>query len=264
MEGLNSSIIKNLFLFLPPLDEQRVIAAFLDRETTRIDKLITKKERQIELLQEKRSTLIIHAVTKGLNPKAKMKDSGIEWLGKIPAQWEVRRFKYVMLLQRGHDLPSEQFIEGDYPVCASNGIIGYHNEFTTVGPSITVGRSGSVGEVNYVETNFWAHNTALYVKKFLKAQPRYAYYLLKALDVKYLSEGTAVGTLNRNYIHDLIIPLPSLNDQTEIVEYLDHEIKRIDLMTERIRVSIDKLQEYRVSLISAAVTGRIDVREEVA
>ncbi len=261
---LSRTKLEAVYITVPALIEQQAIASFLDRETARINQLIAKKERQIELLQEKRSALISHVVTKGLDAKAKMKDSGIEWLGEIPEHWEVKRFKYVMLLQRGHDLPAEQFDEGDYPVCASNGIIGYHNEFTTRGPSITVGRSGSVGEVNYIEMNFWAHNTALYVKSFIKAQPRYAYYLLKTLDVKYLSEGTAVGTLNRNYIHDLSIPLPNYSEQTAIAVYLDHETNRIDLMEEKISESIDRLREYRTALISAAITGKIDVREEVA
>jgi len=169
-----------------------------------------------------------------------------------------------MVLQRGHDLPIDQFIEGPYPVYGSNGVIGYHNQYTTVGPSITVGRSGSVGEVNYIEGNFWAHNTALYAKVFLRAIPKFAYYLLKALDVKYLSEGTAVGTLNRNYIHNLFIPLPSLSEQIEIVLFLDHETAQIDALIDKVKASIEKLSEYRNALISAAVTGKIDVREEAA
>ena len=198
------------------------------------------------------------------NAYPKYKPSGVDWLGHIPAHWGVVRFNYFMILQRGHDLPTDQFIEGPYPVCASNGVIGYHNQYTTVGPSITVGRSGSVGEVNYFEENFWAHNTALYVKIFIRAVPKFAYYLLKTLDVKYLSEGTAVGTLNRNYIHDLPISLPSQAEQTKIATHLDRETARIDTLITKVQESIDRLKEYRTALISAAVTGRIDVRGEGA
>ncbi|MFH1313089.1 MAG: restriction endonuclease subunit S [Candidatus Eisenbacteria bacterium] len=248
----------------PPVSEQRAIAGFLDRETGRIDALIEKKERQIELLQEKRSALISHTVTKGLNPNVRVKDSGIQWLGQIPAHWVLIRFKYAMVLQRGYDLPREQFIEGQYPVYASNGIIGFHNEYTTSGPSITVGRSGSVGEINYIQKDFWAHNTALYVKTFLGVMPRFGYYLLTALDVRYLSEGSAVGTLNRNYIHNLRIVLPGGSEQRIIAAFLDKEMIRIDTLMERIRESINTLREYRTALITAAVTGKIDVREEVA
>jgi type I restriction enzyme S subunit len=263
-EGLGLDDVKNLFLLVPALAEQSAITAFLDRETARIDAWIGKKQRQIELLQEKRAALISHAVTKGLDPKVKIKPSGIDWLSEVPEHWDIVRFKYCMMLQRGHDLPTDQFIEGPYPVYGSNGVIGYHNEYTTMGPSITVGRSGSVGEVNYIEGNFWAHNTALYVKVFLRAVPKFSYYLLKALDVKYLSEGTAVGTLNRNYIHNLFIPLSSQSEQTEIVLFLDRETARIDALIDKVKTSIEKLKEYRTALISAAMTGKIDVRKEAA
>jgi type I restriction enzyme S subunit len=248
----------------PPSFEQSAIAAFLDRETARIDTLIEKKQLQIELLQEKRSALISHAVTRGLDPNAPMKDSGIEWLGQIPEHWKMVRFKYVLWLQRGHDLPVTEFHEGEYPVCGSNGCIGYHSQFTTKGPGVTVGRSGSVGEVNYVDTNYWAHNTALYVKEFRQAIPRYAFYLLKTLDVRYLSEGTAVGTLNRNYIHDVPIAIPLIAEQRAIAAFLDRETARIDALLNKVKGSIRMLREYRTALISAAVTGKIDVRREVA
>lgn len=255
---------KNIYCFLPNPATQKAIAAFLDRETSRIDELIAKKQRQLELLQEKRTVLISHVVTKGLDPDVRMKDSGVEWLGEIPEHWEVARFKYALWLQRGHDLPTAEFCEGEYPVCGSNGCIGYHSLFTTRGPGVTVGRSGSVGEINYIDTDYWAHNTALYVKEFRQLIPRYSYYLLKSLDVKYLSEGTAVGTLNRNYIHELRIPVPTIAQQQSIAAFLDQETSRIDELIAKVSKSIDLLREYRVALISAAVTGKIDVREEVA
>jgi type I restriction enzyme, S subunit len=254
---------KNIVALIPPFDEQRAIANFLDRETERIDTLIAKKERQIELLLEKRAALISCAVTKGLNPNVKMKDSGIQWLGMIPEHWTITRFKYALWLQRGHDLPATDFRDGVYPVCGSNGCIGYHDHFTTKGPGVTVGRSGSVGEVNYVDRDYWAHNTALYVKEFRRTRPKYAFYLLKALDVKYLSEGSAVGTLNRNYIHDLPVAIPSISEQYAIVGFLDRETVQLQELIEKIRTSIQALSEYRTALISAAGTGKIDVREEV-
>lgn len=135
---------------LPPIEEQKAIVSFLDRETSRIDALIQKKERLIELLKEKRIALITQAVTKGLDPNVPMKDSGIEWLGEVPEHWEVKKFVYACVLQRGFDLPSESFVEGEYPVMGSNGIIGYHNVYTTLAPNVTVGRSGSVGKVNLI------------------------------------------------------------------------------------------------------------------
>ena len=188
----------------------------------------------------------------------KYKPSGVDWLGEIPEHWDVVRFKYVLWLQRGHDLPATEFDEGEYPVCGSNGCIGYHNQFTTKGPGVTVGRSGSVGEVNYVDTDYWAHNTALYVKEFRRSNPRYAFFLLKTLDVKYLSEGTAVGTLNRNYIHNLPIAIPVETEQRAIAAFLDRETSRIDTLIEKKQRQIELLQEKRAALISHAVTKGLD------
>ena len=259
-ESINTDILRNMPLPIPPSDEQRAIAAFLDRETERLDALIARKVQQIELLQEKRAALISHTVTKGLDPNAPMKDSGVEWLGEIPVHWEVVRLKYAFVLQRGFDLSSDKFADGCYPVCASNGIIGYHDQWTTEGPSITVGRSGSVGEVNFIEVNFWAHNTALYVKHFRRTHRKFTYYLLKTLDLKSLSAGTAVGTLNRNYIHDSLIPVPDFFEQEGIAEYLDRQTQRIDALIRKIHESITTLREHRTALISAAVTGKIQVQ----
>ncbi len=280
-EAVSVDEVSSMTLPVPSKIEQRSIASFLDRETGRIDKLIEKKQRQIELLKEKRASLISHVVTGKMEvkkiekengtityrvqkPSYKMKESGIEWLGKIPEHWGKVRFKYALLLQRGYDLPTTEFCEGKYPVFGSNGCIGYHNHFTTKGPGVTIGRSGSVGEVNYVEMDYWAHNTALYVKEFRRAIPKFAFYLLKSLDVKYLSEGTAVGTLNRNYIHDLQIPIPKTEIQKNLCIFLDCETSRIDKLIEKVQRSIEMLREYRTALISAAVTGKIDVRKEVS
>jgi len=259
MSGLNSSIVKSLSILLPPLPEQQAIADFLDREMGRVDTLIDKKQKFIDLLKEKRTALISQAVTKGLNPNVKMKPSGVEWLGDVPEHWEVKRLKFAIWLSRGVDLPTETFVEGPYPVYASNGLIGYHNVYTTKGPCVVVGRSGSVGEVNYVEGDFWAHNTALYIQEFRKVLPRFSYYLLLVMDLKSLSAGSAVGTLNRNYIHDVSIAVPSLLEQQAIADYLDDETDKIDSLIAKVDVAIEKLKEYRTAIISAAVTGKINV-----
>jgi type I restriction enzyme S subunit len=258
---LSKSKLEVVLLVYPSIPEQHSIALFLDRETSKIDALIAKKEQLIRMLEEKRTALISHTVTKGLDPDVPMRDSGIEWIGEIPEHWDVKRFKYVLLLSRGVDLPAESFVDGPYPVCGSNGVIGYHDNYTTVGPSITVGRSGSVGEVNYVDGNFWAHNTALYVVKFYDAVPRFSYYLLLSIDLKSLSDGSAVGTLNRNYIHDLFIAVPPIKEQQAIASYLDRETSKLYSLISKIREHIARLREYRTALISAAVTGKIDVRE---
>jgi type I restriction enzyme, S subunit len=185
-------------------------------------------------------------------------DSGIEWLGEIPAHWDCKRAKYVFLLQRGYDLSRDVMEAGDYPVCASNGIIGYHAFWNVKAPSITVGRSGSVGEINYIESDFWAHNTALFVKYFFNSFQRFIFYLLMTLDVKSLSFGTAVGSLNRNHIHRLFLGVPPLEEQKTIARFLDYKTAQIDALIAKKESLLKKLAEKRSALISQAVTKGLD------
>ena len=182
------------------------------------------------------------------------KDSGSEWLGDVPEHWQLKQAKHLFLLQRGHDLSSDQMVAGDYCVYGSNGPIGTHDAYTTKGPSITVGRSGSVGEINFVSEDFWAHNTSLYVKDFKGMPERYVYYLLKAIDPARLSAGSAVGTLDRNNIHVQKIAAPNPTEATNIANFLDHETAKIDTLIEEQQSLIRLLQEKRQAVISHAVT----------
>ncbi len=176
----------------------------------------------------------------------------------VPNGWQVKRLKFVSLLSRGFDLASDQFVEGPYPILGSNGIIGYHNKFTTKGPSITVGRSGSVAEVNFEERSFWAHNTALYIRDFLGSYPRFIYYLLLSLDLKSLASGSAVGTLNRNYVHDLVVAIPHRVEQIQIANFLDNHAAKIDALIAKKQRLIVLLNEKRAATISHAVTKGLD------
>lgn len=258
--SISQSSINSIAINVPMRSEQTTIANFLNQETAKIDSLIEKQQQLIKLLKEKRQAVISHAVTKGLNPDAPMRDSGVEWLGAVPAHWEIKQAKHVFILQRGHDLSSDKFIEGIYPVFGSNGSIGYHNEYTTNAPSLTVGRSGSVGEVNYIEENFWAHNTSLYLKETKNSEVKFIYYLLLAMDVKSLSAGSAVGTLDRNNIHAMNIAHPNINEQNQIIIFLDEKLQQFSELTKISNQAIKLMQERRTALISAAVTGKIDVR----
>ena len=168
--------------------------------------------------------------------------------------------KHCFTLQRGHDLASTQFKKGKYPVYGSNGVIGHHAEFTTYAPCITVGRSGSVGEVNFINENFWAHNTSLYLKSYNNSEVRYIYYFLLSMDLKSLAAGSAVGSLDRNNIHCRKIAVPDIEEQTEIAEYLEKQLAKFDLMNQKSIKGISLLKERKITLISAAVTGKIDVR----
>ena len=180
-EGLNFEQLKNFHICLPNELDQSAIIAYLDYKTHSIDTLIEKKQRQIELLQEQRAAIINQAVTKGLDPNVKMKDSGVEWLGEVPEHWDVLMFGKMAQLQRGHDLPDRLREEGDFPIVSSAGISGFHSEPKVKAPGVVTGRYGTIGKPCYVENDFWPLNTTLYVKDFIGNEPKFVFYVLHYL-----------------------------------------------------------------------------------
>lgn len=143
-------------------------------------------------------------------------------------KWKNCKLGDVITFQRGKDLPRSKMIDGPFPVIGSNGIIGWHNEYTSSGPVITVGRSGNTGRPFMYKGAAWAHNTTLYVKEFKEAIPEYIYYFLQTLNLSSHAGGSAVPTLNRNHVHTLDISVPDLDTQARIATTLaaiDTEIK---------------------------------------
>lgn len=259
---ITGETIKKRKVAFPDLEIQKKIVKYIEVKIDEVEVLLEKKKQLISLLEQQRQSIITEAVTKGLNPNVKMKDSGVEWIGEIPEHWEASKLKNMFILQRGHDLTHEQFNKGIVPVYASNGIMGYHDLITTKGPNVTVGRSGSVGKVNYVECDFWAHNTCIYVKDSKKNNMKYIYYILKSLDMGNLSTQTAVPTLDRKNIQNSIFVYTlDIEEQREIVIYLDRKLDEIETTIGVIEKQINSLKEYRQSLIYEAVTGKIDVRD---
>ncbi len=258
-QTLSYNHIANCELVFPPLMEQTAIAQFLDDKTTKIDQAIAIKQQQIELLQERRQILIHKAVTQGINPNVKLKDSGVEWIGMIREGWEVKRLKYVCLLQRGHDLPKEYFKQGNIPVYGSNGVIGYHNKSTTLGPSIVVGRSGSAGSVNFVAQDFWAHNTSLYVKESYGNNWGFLFNLLNTIDIKMIANGSAVPTLDRKNVHQVMVAYPEKKEQIVISDYIENATNKFTTAISLKEQEIEKLKEYKSSLINDVVTGKVRV-----
>jgi type I restriction enzyme S subunit len=243
-----------LSIILPPSYEQRTIAAFLDRETARIDALMEKKQRQTELLKEKRSALISHAVTKGLEG---LISAGIS---QSKPDWQDVRVGRVIKLQRGFDITGANESDGQVPVISSGGLSGYSDKAMVKGPGVIVGRKGTLGTVNYVEEDYWPHDTTLWVKEFRGNFPRYVYYFLIHMKLEKLDVGAANPTLNRNHVHPIKVRWPEKETQETIAIFLDREISKINALIAKIQESIDRLKEYRTALISAVVTGRIDVR----
>lgn len=165
-QNLSFTDFKYLPIPLPSIAEQKRIAEFLDRKCGEIDEAIAKKQRLIELLEEQKTILINQAVTKGLNPDAPMKDSGIEWLGEIPEHWEVKKIKYISNLKSGSNLTSNDIEDyGKYPVFGGNGLRGFFNQFNQKGEFVLIGRQGGLcGNINYAKGEFWATDHAVVAK----------------------------------------------------------------------------------------------------
>ena len=264
IQNLDKASYLNEAAGFPPLAEQRAIAVFVDRETAKIDSLVTKKERLIELLQEKRTALISRAVTKGLDLDVPMKDSGVEWLGKIPARWEVKRLMRAVTFQRGHDLPSDVREDGNVPVISSSGTYATHSKAIARAPGIVTGRYGTIGKFYLTYEDYWPLNTALYSIDLHGNEPRFLKSMLSHLSPLFLlyASKSAVPGVDRNDIHEVHTVVPPIAEQCAIAVYLDRETAKIDALVTKVYEAIERLNELRAALISAAVTGKIDVREE--
>ena len=263
MVNIGQSTILEMQLSLPAHEEQLQIAAFLRRETTKLDALITEQRTLIDLLKEKRQAVISHAVTKGLDAGVAMKDSGVEWLGEVPAHWEIVQLKRAVVLQRGHDLPSEEREEGEIPIVSSGGVTGRHHQAQAKGPGIVTGRYGTIGQFTFVEEDYWPLNTTLYSVELFKNVPRFIWYMLQNISVLFLmnSGKSAVPGVDRNDLHPVPVVVPPVSEQKGIVDFLVLETTRLDALTAEAQTTIALLQERRSALISAAVTGKIDVRQ---
>ena len=135
--------------------------------------------------------------------------------------WEQRKCKDVAPLQRGFDLPTSQMVEGKFPVVMSNGVGGYHNEYKVKGPGVITGRSGTIGKLQYIESDYWPHNTALWVTNFKDNYPKFIFYLYQNLDLSKFGTGSGVPTLNRNDVHDTLVCVPDFDEQKKISAYFD-------------------------------------------
>ncbi len=268
------SFIKNLKHPIPPLPEQQAIAAFLDRETARIDALVSKKERLIELLQEKRTALITRAVTRGLDPDALMKDSGVEWLGEIPAHWEVKRLAWLTECLDSQRVPlngqERSEMTGDYPYWGANSIVDYIDGWIFDEELVLVGEDGAPfldrdREVAFtVSGKIWVNNHAHVLRPGPQIFSKFLSSVLNCVDYRAFIDGTTRDKLTQSDMNTISIQLPSISEQQTIISFLDRETAKLDGLIVKVQEAILRLRELRTALISAAVTGRIDVRGEAA
>jgi type I restriction enzyme S subunit len=266
---------KNFRMPFPPLVEQQAIAEFLDWETGRVSLLLDKKQELLERLKEKRTALISRSVTRGLPPadaraanlseNVTLKPSGAEWLGDIPAHWEVKQLKWAIMFQRGHDLPSDERADGAVPLVSSAGISAFVSKAAAKGPGIVTGRYGTIGEFYLVDEDYWPLNTTLYSIELRGNHLRFLWYMLQHLAPLFLLNAakSAVPGVDRNDIHPTTTAVPPLPEQIAIADFLDRETAKIDALMARVEEAVERVREYRTALITAAVTGKIDVRKAV-
>lgn len=292
--GLPKSSIGEAELPIPPLPEQTAIADFLDRETGRIDVLVAKKRRLIELLKEKRTALISRTVTRGLpadvarefglDPHTCFRDSGIDWLGEVPVGWGITKGRYI-----GRLLGSIPVSEGDVVTGMEDGIpYAKVDDLNRIDASLALLNTEYKIAVGFrsISTPFLLfpkRGAAIFTNKVAIAlQPmifdpnlmgwqinssfdiKFVAYCLIARRLDDLADISTIPQINNKHINPSGFPAPPLPEQTAITTYLDRETSKIDRLVEKVEAAVGRLQEYRTALITAAVTGKIDVREAVA
>lgn len=273
LANLNATMVGQIVVIVPPLPEQIAIAEFLDRETAKIDELVAEQRRLMELLKEKRQAVISHAVTKGLNPHAPMKPSGIEWLGDVPEHWvvgPVKRF-FTSCNTRRIPLSGEERggRSGVYPYYGASGIIDHINEYIFDEDLILVSEDGAnllnrATPIAFVATGkYWVNNHA-HILRPLDANLLFWAERIESIDVTPFVTGSAQPKFTSEALGALIISAPSSEDErAKIQKHIESETAKFDTLTAEAQRTIDLLQERRTALISAAVTGQIDVRNSL-
>ena len=288
---LTSGTLNNFYIAIPEsIEEQTQIANFLDHKTTQINTLISKKEQCISLLQEERIAIINQAVTKGLDPKVKMKDSGIEWLGEIPDHWKITRLNQIIKVKDGtHESPLQiSKSETTFPLITSkdfkNGEINFENakyiskedhkniikrSNTEKGDIIMSMIGGNIGNLVYIQTDreFSIKNVCLFKTSFNTIYAKHLYYILKSpllkIQIDLCSRGGAQGFLSLGDLRSLVYFVLPEKEIKSIVLHIENKEIRIEQLISKTQQEIELLKEYKTALISEVVTGKVDVRDLV-
>ena len=256
---LPAEIFLNFYLPVPPYESQSAIAAYLDTQCAKIDEIIAQAKASIEDYKQWKASIIYEAVTKGLDPNVEMKDSGIEWIGRMPAHWTAPALKHLCTMQAGKNLISEQIsTSGRYLVYGGNGQRGYYSDYNVNGNFLLVGRQGALcGNVHCVSGKFWATEHAVVTTPSKITNISYLYYLLIAMDLnQYASNSAAQPGLSVGNILTVKTLLPPIDEQVRISEFLDNCCPRIDEVITEKQSLIDDLESYKKSLIYEVVTGK--------
>lgn len=282
---------EHIEVLLPTIKEQKAIATFLDRETLRIDSLIEEKETFIKLLKEKRQALISHVVTKGLNPNVEMQDSGIEWIGQVPKHWVIRRLKHTSTLQsgiaKGKDNANKETlsvpmlrvanVQDGYvkldDVHEINVLPHEVERYALKDGDVLMNEGGDNdklgrGTVWKEQIKPCIHQNHVFVIRVTDIEPEWLGWLTQSAYAKFYffrvsKQSTNLASISSTNVKEVHLLIPPADERKIIMEYLEKQTSKLKLLVQDVEQSITLLKEHRTSLISAAVTGKIDVRETV-
>ncbi len=265
-QDLNFGHVRKLRFPKPPHAEQAAIADYLDSATARIDALIARKIRFIGLLREKRQALISHAVTKGLDASVPMKESGVEWLGAVPETWQIKRLRFICDVTTGGRDTANATPDGAYPFYVRSQEVSRIDTYSADCEAVlTAGDGAGVGKVyHYVNGKFDFHQRVYMMFNFRYVQAKFFYLYLSSLFAAVALDGGAkstVDSLRMPVFMNFQITIPNLDEQTRNVEFVEDRAARIDAIITKTERSIGLLREHRSALITAAVTGKIDLRD---
>ena len=236
---MNELVVKDFLeqeILVPSLPEQRQIGAFFDC----LDSLITLHQRKYDKLCVLKKSMLDKMFPKGGSLYPEIRFSG------FTDPWEQRKLGEVAPLQRGFDLPVSQMISGPYPVVMSNGVGGWHSKYAVKGPGVVTGRSGTIGGLQYIEGDFWPHNTSLWVTSFNSNEPKFIYWLYSSLNLERFGSGSGVPTLNRNDVHDQLIGVPcNIAEQRRIGAFFD----RLDSLITLHQRKLELLRNIKKSML---------------
>lgn len=275
--GVYMGDLKDFYIVVPPINEQTVIAAYLDTHCAKIDNLISIQQKRIALLQELKQSVITHAVTKGLNPNVEMKQSGVKWIGDVPKHWKILRGKYVLNILSGFPFDSQKFEFEDNGVymplirirdinCSSTEVYysgSYPIESVVKTGEVLIGMDGDFNISKWKGTNALLNQRVCKLREDSSMNTHYAFYMLSSplKAINSVTYATTVKHLSVYDIYNVFIPVPPIPEQAAIASYLDHKCATIDTSISNAQHQIDLLQEYKQSLITEVVTGKRKVTD---
>lgn len=265
-QNIDYSKFRRSLLPVPPSKEQTAIANFLDKKTVEIKEFIRLKEKTIELLKERKTAIINELVTgkkvwdgNAWAEPVEVKDSGIEWLGEIPKHWEVKKLKYLAKVCNGHDQKEVINENGEYNIYGSGGVFGRTNSYLYEGPSVLLGRKGTIDKPMFVTDPFWSVDTAFYTIIRKNMSPKFFFYLAKSISFDKYIYGSAIPSMTQSILNNIQFAIPGYIEQKNIVNTIDRIFSNLDKSISQAQQEITLIKEYQQSLISEAVTGKIDV-----